>query len=214
MLERWRAWRAWTPPDELVAGARRNHRAWPGFPPAPLDLSLPPANWAAVLAGAYEEFDQLDREHFGGVCPPTRIDINPYLRQSAGLIHLATRRLDLNAWRLAQLPETRIETLFHEMIHLWLYTQGFACGHTPRFKQKMAERGHLSVRYGVEGDPKGPLHDYPGSDRRVVYRCPGCQTLYPRRRRYSRPMLCGKCLAEGAGRHRLECLGVARAVAP
>jgi predicted SprT family Zn-dependent metalloprotease len=116
--------------------------------------------------------------------------------------------IELNAWRLAQVPESRVETVFHEMIHLWLYTHGLPMGHGPEFRAKMAERGHQHTRFGVEGDVSPERHLYPGHDRRVVYGCPHCGQEILRRRRYSRPMLCGSCYHGGRGQHVVVELGV------
>lgn len=211
---RWRQALAWRPGRELVDDARRTarralgHGTWRGFPAGSFALApLPADGEAEQILAAYEEYDRLNAEHFGGLCPPVKIVINPRLRSTGGRMEARQRVLELNGYRLAEYPETRIEVVFHEMIHLWLYTLGLPAGHTETFKAKMAERGHTSIRYGVPGDPKGPRHAYPGSDRRVVYRCPHCQHTYHRRRRYGQPMLCGRCLRQGHGEHRIILVG-------
>lgn len=204
VLRRWREWRAWTPP----APPPRARPGWPGFRPAPMDLVPPPTEWLADILGAYAEYDLLNATHFGGTCPPVKITVNPRLRATAGLVLTDQRIIELNGHRLRELPAVRIETVFHEMIHLWLYCQGLPAGHTEAFRAKMRERGHRSVRYGVEGDPKGPRHAYPGSDRRVLYRCPECGLEWERRRRYGRPAYCRVCYEAGRGRHRVALVAV------
>jgi predicted SprT family Zn-dependent metalloprotease len=215
VLGRWRAAWLWQPPAELLAAARRRGgRRWAGFPPRPFDLLPPPAEeWAPVLLAAYADAAAFNIEHFGDVCPPVKITVNARLRSVAGRIFPAQRLIELNPHRLRQLPESRPETVFHELIHLWLYTQGLPSGHGPAFRAKMAERGHDHSRYGHEGDVNHLRHAYPGSSRRVVYRCPGCQTEFQVRRRYGRPMLCRRCLHDGRGAHRIVEVGV-RYVAP
>lgn len=208
LLARYQLWRSWRPdPSALDAAARSAQahglRRWVGFTTPPLQLILPPPDWWPAILAAYDDVDQLNPVHFNDLCPPVRIELNPRLRTTAGRIRTDHRILELNAYRLQELPETRTETVFHELIHLWLYARGLPAGHNPLFRAKMAERGHATFRYGVEGDPKGQRHSYPGSDRWVVYRCPNCDQRYRRRRRFRRPMLCGPCLERGGGRHRL-----------
>jgi predicted SprT family Zn-dependent metalloprotease len=213
VLARWRAALAWQPSEALLAAARghgRRHyrRGWPGFPPTPFSLDPPPpVPWAATLLAAYDEAARFNREHFDSLCPPLKITVNPRLRSVAARIYPARRVLELNPHRLAQLPETRTETVFHEMIHLWLYVQGLGAGHSALFRGKMAERGHAHTRYGRADDVQGPRHEYPGSDRRVVYRCPCCEVEFAVRKRYGRAMLCRACLEAGRGAHRIIEIG-------
>ncbi|MCC7492239.1 MAG: SprT-like domain-containing protein [Fimbriimonadaceae bacterium] len=210
VLQRWAAARGWQPPPALEQAARRNARppayprGWPGFLVPPFELLPAPREVdLSHLVAAYDDYDQLNEAHFAGVLPPLRIRINPRLRSLGGRIDPRRRDLELNYFRLEELPATRVEVVFHELIHLWLYTRGLPAGHTAEFRRKMLERGHCSIRYGVPGDPKGPRHAYPGSDRRVVYHCPHCERQYTRRAAYRQPMLCGSCLREGRGHHRI-----------
>lgn len=212
LLARWREADDWQPAPALLDEARRaarraGYRRWPGFA-APLPAKPPRAEWAPLLLAAYDDFDRLNREHFEGLCPPVRLTINPRLRSAAGRIVPARRTIELNWHRLAQLPESRTETLFHEMIHLWLHTRGLPSGHTADFVAKMAERGHEAVRFGRGQGVNGQRHDYPGSTRRVAYRCPGCQQEFEVRRRYGRPMACARCLRAGLGTQLLVEIGV------
>lgn len=217
LAARWRAAFEWNldPARAELARAtgRRHYRGgWPGFPELPFALAPAPSDAEVVLLlGGYAEFDQLNLRHFNDLCPPVKLVCNARLRSTAARIDTLRRVLELNPGRLTALPETRVETIFHEMIHLWLYAQGWPSGHTPRFRAKMAERGHVSFGYGRDGDPKGPLHAYAGSEPRVVYRCPKCGQQFPRRRRYAQPMACGGCFRAGRGRHRLVEMGVASA---
>ena len=219
VLRQWQAAREWQPPAELVALAQltgRGHyrRGWPGFPPTPFALTPPPAaDEADMLLSAYADYATLNTQHFDGSCPPVKIQLNQRLLSTGGRIDARLRVMELNTWRLRELPETAVETVFHEMIHLWLYAQGQLSGHTPQFKQKMAERGHTSIRYGIAGDPKGPRHAYPGSDRRVLYRCLHCGEEYLRRQQFRQAMLCGVCWRKGE-RHRLQLVAVMRGQEP
>lgn len=211
----WRAALAWQPDPTLVEAIRRRNPRWAGYVAQPFALQPPPEPDEAVwLRAAYDDFASLNTAHFDGLCPPVKMVINPRLRSTGGQIHTTRRVLELNGYRLRELPETRTETVFHELIHLWLHAQGLPSGHTALFKSKMAERGHTSIHYGVAGDPKGMRHAYPGSDRRVVYGCPHCGQRYERRVRYRRAMLCGRCLREGRGNHRIEVIGEAEGRSP
>ncbi len=213
LQQRWRAARDWQPDPELVARAARTYpswagRPWPGFAPDPFRLApLPDFAQIGYLLQAYEDFDALNRDHFESRCPLVKMVINPRLRSTGGRIDTRLRVLELNFYRLLDVPESRTEVVFHELIHLWLYAHGLPAGHSAHFKAKMAERGHTSIHFGVPDDPKGQRHAYPGSDRRVIYRCTHCHQEYVRRRAYARPMLCGHCLHGGQGRHRIELVG-------
>lgn len=188
----------WEPPPELVARAkatwrRHSRQPWPGF--RPLDRVPQPFHgepWAETLLAAYAEVDQFNEDHFGGLCPPVIIVVNTRLRSIGARIFPSTRLMELNPRRLEQLPDSRTEIVFHELIHLWLHTQGLPSGHGPEFRAKMRERGHTSTRLKER-------HEYPGSDRRVVYRCSGCQREILVRRRYSRAMACKLCWDAGRG---------------
>jgi len=204
----WREALVWRPDPARYLAIRTRHPRWPGYVEHPFELTPPPAAAeAAYLLAAYDDFAALNDLHFDRLCPPVKMVINSRLRSTGGRIHTTRRILELNGFRLDELPETRTETVFHELIHLWLHAQGLPSGHTALFKQKMAERGHTSIHYGVAGDPKGMRHAYPGSDRRIVYRCPACEQRYERRVRYRRAMLCGRCLREGRGKQRIEIVG-------
>jgi len=204
----WREALAWRPDPSAMDAIRRRNPRWAGYIDRPFSLQPPPSSAEApVLLAAYDDFALLNAAHFDGLCPPVKMVINPRLRSTGGRIHTTRRVLELNGYRLGELPETRVETIFHELVHLWLHAQGLPSGHTALFKQKMAERGHTSIHYGVAGDPKGMRHAYPGSDRRILYRCTNCEQQYERRVRYRRAMLCGRCLREGRGRHRIEVVG-------
>jgi len=212
LLRRWQEAEAWTPPPKLLydagrAAKRAGHRAWPGF--GPLPPSAPPRpEWVPALLGAYAHFDQFNTTHFDGICPPVRLTINPRLRSAAGRIFPSRRLIELNLHRLEQVPDSLAETVFHEMIHLWLHVRGLPSGHTPEFVAKMAERGHNAVRFGRGPGANGQRHDYPGSSRRVVYRCPGCGLEFEVRRRYGRPMACARCLRDNKGTQILVEAGV------
>ncbi|MBI5833607.1 MAG: SprT-like domain-containing protein [Armatimonadetes bacterium] len=212
LLARWREAEAWVPPPELLTDAgraarRAGGRKWAGF--APLPTCPPPrAEWAPLLLAAYADYDQLNALHFDGLCPPVRLTINPRLRSAAGRIFPSRRLIELNFHRLTQVPDSRAETVFHEMIHLWLHTRGLPSGHTTEFVAKMAERGHEAVRFGRGPGVNGQRHDYPGSSRRVAYRCPGCDLEFEVRRRYGRPMACARCLRDDRGTQILVEVGV------
>ncbi len=213
IVARWRAALDWRPgsrfDDAAAVGLRYYPGGWPGFPQLPFALKpLPAAFDLPHLSAGYREYDELNAAHFGDLCPPVKLVINQRLRTTAGRIDTARRVLELNGLRLAQLPETRIETIYHEMVHLWLYAQGLPCGHTAAFRAKMTERGHVSIGYGRDDDPKGPHHRFRGSERRVVYRCPGCGQEFVRRRRFGRAMACRACYDAGRGRRRLVEQGV------
>jgi len=220
VLRLWQAAHDWVPHPALVARAREVGRThyrggWPGFAPEGFRLRPAPSPAdAVVLLSAYRDWAQLNVQHFGAEVPPAKIVLNARLLSTGGRIDTRLRVLELNPWRLRELPETGIETIFHEMIHLWLYAQGLPSGHTAAFKVKMTERGHHSIRYGVPGDPKGPRHAYPGSDRRVVYRCVTCGHEYRRRQQFRQTMLCGVCLRERGERCRLELVAVLRGQPP
>ncbi len=95
----------------------------------------------------YTLFDKINQTHFGGEVPLCRIKWSDRIGTGKNYHRFAdftvfqdkqflpVIRLSKNL--LAHEPNHRIcEVLFHEMIHIWLWNNRKAWGHTPEFHEK------------------------------------------------------------------------------
>jgi predicted SprT family Zn-dependent metalloprotease len=81
----------------------------------------------------------------------------------------------------ARASELILDTVAHEMIHYWLWVRKQPYGHTSEFLQKMKLMG--VSRY----NPVPRLRPY-----RYVYRCLGCLSSFPSKRKLGK-LACAKC---------------------
>ena len=147
-----------------------------------------------TLELAYRLYDQLNGQHFGGQLPVCTIELSSRLIRTAGKIWPKQRRLRLSlAYHQRYGLEELANTILHEMVHLWLHEQGLASGHTPLFRQKMAELG-LSNRIHALPMPPSPY--------KYVYVCPTCLRETNTRRQIRSS--CGCCDKKYNPQHRLR----------
>ncbi|MGK5082421.1 SprT-like domain-containing protein [Bdellovibrionota bacterium FG-1] len=136
-------------------------------------------------------FEQINQKHFEGFMDPPVLRWNFRLRSSAGRFIPGSRKhlLDVPpvieiASYLREEPEAEVliaDTLGHEMIHYWLWERRRPYGHTDEFWVKMCEMG--VSRYNTV--PRARPYRY-------LYRCAGCEKIYPARKRLG-PLACAQC---------------------
>lgn len=189
---RYAAARAWRP------GAGVRATGW--LPPRPPASEHP--RYDALVLAAYELYDQLNAQHFAGVCPPATIGANPRLRRALARALPAVRLIELNPRCLTVQPDLLADLVYHEMVHLWLFTRGRPAGHTPEFRAKLAARPADVAPADITYRPHHHL--------RHTYACPACGLTFTRRRRYSRPAYCAPCHHAGRGAHEVQLLGTER----
>ncbi len=128
-------------------------------------------------------YKELNLRYFDGKLPACRLEISSRLIRTAGKIWPKTRLIRLSqSYHALYGPEELRNTILHEMIHLWLYEQNLPSGHTPLFRQKLAEVG-LDNRINALPVPPRPY--------KYAYSCPTCQREIFTRRQINSS--CGHC---------------------
>lgn len=117
------------------------------------------------------------------------IEFTRRMRQKLGLAYLFEQKIKLNQTYFAQDPTLLPYTLFHEMIHLWLYDCLLDPGHTRRFYNKIAEFEHT----GLPIDQDVHIHTRVAPEGKYVYICPNCNNRWYLRDRLRYSIYCGHC---------------------
>ena len=147
-------------------------------------------------------YARLNAEFFAQSLPPCRIKWSRQLTRAAGNIDVKNRLIKLSVPLLIDAyakenPKFEIcgivcdsphialiEIMKHEMIHLWLHERGLPSGHTAAFRAKARALGQTQIRHAIaRPQPKAGW----------IYSCPRCNAEIVRRRRFGRPVACGKC---------------------
>ncbi len=94
----------------------------------------------------YEIFDKLNKQYFEGKLPYVRIlwsdrfGNGKYFKQFGDFIAMPGKRpLIRLSKKLCDEPKQIALTLYHEMVHFWLYVNKRPWGHTPEFHEKLKE---------------------------------------------------------------------------
>jgi len=144
------------------------------------DLPDDKAGLETFAQGLYAE---LNKRYFDGALPPCTIVFSGRMTRTAGWVRYRDLHMQLS------MPYARrhgyrelVNTLIHEMIHVWLSVRGRPRGHTKEFRAKLVACG-LEDR--IHALPMPPARS------RYLYVCPGCN-----RERYTLRKLrssCGHC---------------------
>lgn len=135
---------------------------------------------AAVLARLWDEFEGLNREHFGGALCPSEIVLSSrkqyggYYRKDKNRIVVSWRAYQEHGW------DEIVHTLRHEVAHLVHFD------HSQAFWE-------LAARLGCTRRHALPSLTRSATYTRYVYECPVCQGRVFRRRRITRRASCGRC---------------------
>ncbi len=94
----------------------------------------------------YEVFDKLNKQYFNGSLPYIRIlwsdrfGNGKYFKQFGDFIAMPGKRpLIRLSQTLCNEPKQIAHTLYHEMVHFWLFVNKRPWGHTAEFHKKMKE---------------------------------------------------------------------------
>ncbi len=94
----------------------------------------------------YEIYDKLNKQYFNSLLPYVRIlwcdtfGHGEWFKQFGDFIAFPGRRPYIRLSRkLCDEPKQIAHTLYHEMVHFWLYVNKKPWGHTKEFKEKMKE---------------------------------------------------------------------------
>lgn len=171
----------WEADSARDRGAAAGH-AEPQGTVSPLGGTLP-EDKAGLEALTQTLYAELNRRHFDGILPPCTIAFSDRMTRTAGWVRYRDLRMQLSIPYVRRYGyEELINTLTHEMIHVWLSVRGRPRGHTKEFRAKLVACGLENRIHALPMPPKGA---------RYLYVCPGCH-----RERYARRKLrssCGHC---------------------
>jgi predicted SprT family Zn-dependent metalloprotease len=143
----------------------------------------------SCLARLHEHYRRANEEKFDGILPADyRIEFNPLLRRLTGRITYGWKLIEVSLYHFrAYGYDDAVQTLEHEMLHLYLHTLGKPSGHSQLFKQFARQ---LNIRvFHANAYPKNrePRHRY-------LYECPSCARMVFRKRPQERHAIaCGVC---------------------
>jgi SprT-like protein len=144
-----------------------------------------------LLARLIRHYHRVNRAKFKGALPlDYRIVMNPLLRRLTGRITYGQRLIEISAYHVEQYGmDDALQTLEHELLHLFLHVHGRPSGHTAEFKQ-LAKTLDIRV-YHANAYPRNRPSLY-----RYVYECPSCARLVFRQRPTAEGLACGICCRE------------------
>ena len=117
------------------------------------------------------------------------IDLSARMKTRLGEADLFHGMIRLNSSYFMNSPEVLPYTLFHEMIHLWLYDCGRDPAHTRKFYEKMATFDEL----GLPVDHKVHIHKRQVKEGQFVYKCGECSFKWFHRSKAKYAAICGFC---------------------
>jgi predicted SprT family Zn-dependent metalloprotease len=152
-----------------------------------------PYNKAQLETFAYDYFLKFlpffRNQPEGSMGSGTTIKFTRKMKHKLGLANLFFREIRINQTYFAADPKLLPYTLFHEMVHLWLYDCGLDPGHTRRFYLKMQD----FQRTGLPLDPDVHIHSRIAQEAKFVYVCPSCQNRWFLNEKRTNRLTCGPC---------------------
>ena len=133
----------------------------------------------------------------GSISAGTTIELTRRMKQKLGLAFLFEHKIRLNEVYFARDPALLPYTLFHEMIHLWLYDCFTDPGHTKRFYLKMEE----FTATGLPIDNTVHIHSRLVAESKYIYQCPNCTNRWYLREQLSPRTYCGHCFDKLGAEH-------------
>jgi predicted SprT family Zn-dependent metalloprotease len=156
---------------------------------------MPDADVAAALPRLYDHYAAANRNKFDGVLPfEYGIAFNPLLRRLTGRITYGMRLIEISTFHFREYGfADALQTLEHEMLHLYLHTLGQPSGHNALFKDVAGVLGIRVFHANPYPRNRAPRHRY-------VYECPSCARMVFRKRPQDRHAIaCGVCCRSRAG---------------
>ncbi len=142
-----------------------------------------------------DHYDKVTGEKFDRILPAdSDIAFNPLLRRLTGRITYSQRLIEISAFHFREYGfADAVQTLEHELLHLYLHTLGEPSGHNALFKAAALDLG-IRVFHGNPYPHKRPPR------HRYLYECPSCRRMVFRKRPQDRHAIaCGVCCRELAG---------------
>jgi len=104
-----------------------------------------------AIGRIYAEYHAVNNSHFGGLLRPVRFDFTRLTPKIKGRRQVArTVASDEGNWCYVELDDRYmltaswpdlVETLRHEMVHVWQAQMGYDLNHGPTFRKKAKELG-------------------------------------------------------------------------
>jgi predicted SprT family Zn-dependent metalloprotease len=156
---------------------------------------MPDVDLEGALARLHAHYVRANRDKFDGLLPGDfRVAFNPLLRRLTGRITYGWKLIEMSEWHFRQygLPDA-LQTLEHEMLHLYLHVLGKPSGHNTLFKQAAAQ-------LGIRVFHANPYPKNRATRHRYVYECPACGRMAFRKRATPGDAIaCGVCCRLQAG---------------
>jgi predicted SprT family Zn-dependent metalloprotease len=146
-----------------------------------------------VIDQLADHYGSANHLKFDGILPQKYdITFNPYLRRLTGRITYGMRLIEISLFHFRQYGYgDAVQTLEHEMLHLYLHTLGKPSGHNTLFKE-------IARSLDIRVFHSNPYPRNTPSRHRHVYECPSCGRMVFRRRRQRSQLACGVCCREQA----------------
>jgi predicted SprT family Zn-dependent metalloprotease len=156
---------------------------------------MPDADVDAALPRLHDHYATVNRDKFDRVLPETYgIAFNPLLRRLTGRITYGMRLIEVSTFHFREYGYAdAVQTLEHEMLHLYLHMLGKPSGHNTLFKEAAKQLGIRVFHANAYPKNRAPRHRY-------VYECPECGRMVFRKRPQDRHAIaCGVCCRLVAG---------------
>jgi predicted SprT family Zn-dependent metalloprotease len=153
------------------------------------------ADVESALPRLYDHYAVINRDKFDAVLPADyRIEFNPLLRRLTGRITYGWKLIEISLFHFRQYGYAdAVQTLEHEMLHLYLHTLGKPSGHSRLFQEVAKQLGIRVYHANPYPKNRAPRHRY-------VYECPACGRMVFRKRAQERHAIaCGVCCRVVAG---------------
>jgi predicted SprT family Zn-dependent metalloprotease len=156
---------------------------------------MPDADVEAALPHLYDHYTSVNREKFDSLLPADyRIEFNPLLRRLTGRITYGWKLIEISLFHFREYGlGDAVQTLEHEMLHLYLHMLGKPSGHNALFKEAARQLGIRVFHANAYPKNRATRHRY-------LYECPACGRMVFRKRHQERhAMACGVCCRLEAG---------------
>jgi predicted SprT family Zn-dependent metalloprotease len=146
-----------------------------------------------LMAYAYDYFLKFlpffKNQSEGSLAPGVEVKFSRRLKNKLGQAELFSHVITLNEDYFGNDPRLLPYSLYHELVHLWLYDCHLDPGHTRRFYRKMGD----FFATGLPIDPDVHIHKRLPSEAKFVYLCDSCGNRWYVNQSASRQTICGYC---------------------
>lgn len=161
-----------------------------------LEVPVVRVSWKKVGEFFERLYEVSNRENFSAGLPPCKLLWNKRFRRVGGRIDCKHRTVELSAAHYESCGCAALGiVLIHEQIHLSLYEEGIAYGHTPEFKRRSLGLGLPAIHHEM------PLPDRLRKPVRYHLYCCACGAVVKSRVKFRKPRACAACCNRFAAGH-------------